>query len=399
MRSARTEGVVIIGAGLAALRCATTLRTAGHTGPITLIGDEPDLPYERPALSKELLSGARKADELAITTRGRLEELEITVLAGATATSIDASEQTVTMDDGTALPWDKLIFATGSRARELPNFRSYENVVTLRTLNDALQLQQLFEAGARKLAILGCGFVGAEVASTARKLGIDVTIVEPAAVPFERTLGYEVGSILAHEYAGAGIDLRCGVTAESGIETSANPARLAALDLSDGARLDCDAVLISVGAIPNDELFHSTWPDERPGQGIPVNKLGETPVANVFACGDVARVPHSHIPGGVRLEHWTDAAASAVRVANRIAGLPAESASVPYVWSDQLGHRIQIAGTTHSAEQTELVDESPQSLHAIYKDADGVVVAQLGINRPRDVARWRKELIQQHPAA
>jgi 3-phenylpropionate/trans-cinnamate dioxygenase ferredoxin reductase subunit len=313
--------ILIAGAGLAGARCAETLRAEGYDGRIRLVGDEPFPPYERPALSKEFLAGERSAAELLLRPPGFWAEQEIELVLGRRVEPGD----------------DFLVVATGARPRRL-SVPGRAHV--LRTLADAIRLRAELRPG-RHLAVVGGGFVGAEVASTARRLGLRVTVLEAGGTPFARVLGTDVGEVLARRYRAHGVDLR----------TSSTAAALAGVP--------CDLVLVAIGVEPARELVRD----------------------GVHVCGDAGGGPG----------HWTSAAADGVAAARRILGLEPLPPQPPFFWSDQFGLRLQLVGDTRAAAAVEL-DGSEESFAARYLDAEGRLVAALAANRAADVAAFRREL-------
>jgi 3-phenylpropionate/trans-cinnamate dioxygenase ferredoxin reductase component len=372
--SART--VVIVGAGLAGSRCAETLRAEGFEGRVVLVGDEPLPPYERPALSKEYLAGDR--DRIELRPRSHWEEREIELVLGRRVEVLDLARRTY--DGGP--PADALVIATGARARSLPG-PTPAGVLTLRTAADADRLGA--ELGdARRLAIVGAGFVGAEVASTARALGVDVTLIDLTPAPLSRVLGEETGGVLAERYRSHGVDLRMGVGL-SRIRTSAG-GRVSGLELADGSVVGCDVALIAIGAAPASELLGGDR------DGIETDACGRTAHPGVFACGDVARAWRPSMGAHVRVEHWTSAAGQAAAVAHAILERSRPYDDLPYFWSDQFGLRLQHVGHPHGWETTELEgDES--SFCVRFQDTEGRVVGALVANRPREVGALRREVL------
>jgi 3-phenylpropionate/trans-cinnamate dioxygenase ferredoxin reductase subunit len=344
-----TRTVVIVGAGLAGSRCAETLRAGGFEGRVVLVGEERDPPYERPALSKEYLAGARES--VALRPPGYWSERGIELVLGTRVTEI--GDRIVRTDRGRDLHWDALVLATGARARRLPG-----EVHVLRTLADARRLRSELRPG-RRLTIVGSGFVGAEVASTALGLGVDVTMIERAQVPFESTLGIEVGSVLARRYRDHGVDLRLGV------------------DTADPTGL----VLGAIGVVPADELL----------PGIATDACGRTAIPGVHACGDVAVSWRPSLARRVRIEHWTNAAGQGAAVARTILGDPQPFDDVPYVWSDQFGLRLQLVGRPEPGDRVELAGDD-DSFSATYHAPDGAERATLLANRPREAAALRRSL-------
>jgi 3-phenylpropionate/trans-cinnamate dioxygenase ferredoxin reductase component len=369
------HSVVVIGAGLAGSRCAETLRAEGFDGRVVLVGEEATPPYERPALSKEFLAGTKDGVEL--RPRAFWAERDIELVLGRRIESVDLLHRTA----GEGLEWDALVIATGSRARRLP-FAVPEGVHTLRTVADAEALRGDLQPGAR-LVIVGAGFVGAEVASTARGLDVEVTVLDLGRVPLERVLGLDVGAMLADRHRSHGIDLRPETGLGRFVEDERG--RVTAVELTDGTTLACDAVLVAVGAEPAGELV-----DADRG-GIPTDACGRTAIPGVYACGDVASAWRPSVSRRVRVEHWTAAAGQAAAVARAILGEERPYDDLPYFWSDQFGLRLQHVGHADEWTAAEIEGES-DSFTARYVDRDGRPLAALLANRPREVAAFRREL-------
>lgn len=331
------RSVLIVGAGLAGARCAETLRAEGYGGRITLVGEEPIGPYERPALSKEFLAGERSATQLLLRPSHYWSDNGIDLVLERR------------MDAVRRRAGEVVVIATGARARRirLPGAGAAH---VLRTVADAVALRRELRPG-RRLVVVGGGFVGAEVASTARRLGVEVTVLEAGHTPFASTLGVEVGDVLARLYRMHGVDLWTGATA-----VALEPRRVA---LAHGAHVVCDAVLVAVGAEPARELV-------RPG---------------FEACGDVVGGPG----------HWTTAAADGVTTARRILGLEPQPIQPPFFWSDQFGLRLQLVGDPRGAAAVEC-DGSDESFTARYVDRHGRLVAALAANRSMEIAAFRRQL-------
>jgi 3-phenylpropionate/trans-cinnamate dioxygenase ferredoxin reductase component len=352
--------VLIVGAGLAGARAAETLRAEGYDGRVVLVGEEPVAPYERPALSKEFLAWRKTADELLLRPHEYWDERAIELVLGRRIVAVDASRRTALAAAGELLSWDALILATGARPRRFPQ-PVPPGVHFLRTLADARALRDELVPGAH-VFVVGGGFVGAEVASTAREAGVHVTLLEAAPVPFERALGATVGRLLAERYRAHGVDVRL-KTGVAGFRAGAD-GRVRSILLTDGSELRCDAAVVGIGVEPADELL------PRHHDGVPVR-----------AAGDVA--------GG--RGHWTSAAAEATNVARSLLGLEPLPAQPPFFWSDQFGLRLQLVGDTHGAQSVEL-DGGDAEFVARYRDADGRLLAALAANRPAEVAALRREL-------
>jgi 3-phenylpropionate/trans-cinnamate dioxygenase ferredoxin reductase component len=331
------RSVLIIGAGLAGARCAETLRAEGYGGRITLLGEEPIGPYERPALSKEFLAGERSLNQLLLRPPDYWPRNGIDLVLGRR------------VDRVRRRPGEVVVIATGARARRLP-LPGAGTAHVLRTLADAVALRRELRPG-RRLAVVGGGFVGAEVASTARRLGVDVTILEAGPTPFAKTLGTEVGDVLARRYRHHGVDVRTGATA-----IALGRRRVA---LRDGNDVACDAILVAVGAQPARELVEPGF-DE---------------------CGDAAGGPG----------HWTTAAADGVAAARRILGLEPQPQQPPFFWTDQFGLRLQLVGDPSGAAVVQCEGDE-QSFTARYFDREGRLVAALAANRSAAIAGLRREL-------
>ena len=370
------RSVVIVGAGLAGSRCAETLRAEGFDGRILLVGEEALPPYERPALSKEYLAGDRENIEL--RPRTHWGEREIELVLGRRVERLDLARRTYA--GGPAA--DALVIATGARARELPG-PTPPGVLTLRTAADADGLRREL-SGARRLAIVGAGFVGAEVASTARALGVEVTLIDLTPTPLARVLGEAAGEVLARRYRSHGVDLRMGVGL-SRIRTAVE-GRVQALELADGSVVACDVALIAIGAMPASELLGGD------AAGIETDACGRTAHPGVFACGDVASAWRPSLGANVRVEHWTSAAGQAAAVAHAILGQSRPYDDLPYFWSDQFGLRLQHVGHPHGWETTE-VEGDDGSFCVRFHDRQRRLLGALVANRPREIGALRREVL------
>jgi 3-phenylpropionate/trans-cinnamate dioxygenase ferredoxin reductase component len=369
------RSVVIVGAGLAGSRCAETLRAEGFDGRITLLGDEPVGPYERPALSKEYLLG--KKERIELRPESHWEEREIKLVLGRRVERVNPGMGTIPG----APPADAIVIATGARARALP-FPCPQGVHTLRTATDALYLRNALTPG-RRLAVIGAGFVGAEVASTARELGVEVTLIDLEETPLARVLGPDVGRLLAERYGRHGVDLRLGAGLGRFVVSSSG--RLTGIELTDGVTVACDTALVAIGAAPACDLLGD------PRAGITTDACGRTEHPGVYACGDVAHSWRPSLGRHVRVEHWTSAAGQAAAVARAILGNAEPYDEVPYFWSDQFGLRLQHVGHADAPATTE-IDGGADSFTAHYRDSDGRLLAALAANRPREIATLRREL-------
>jgi 3-phenylpropionate/trans-cinnamate dioxygenase ferredoxin reductase component len=370
------RSVVIVGAGLAGSRCAETLRAEGFDGRIELVGDEALPPYERPALSKEFLAGSR--DRIELRPRAHWDDRGIELVLGHRVERLDLARRTYSGGP----PADALVIATGARARTLPG-ATPTGVLTLRTAADADRLRTEL-TDARRLAIVGAGFVGAEVASTACGLGVDVTLVDLTPAPLARVLGEEAGEVLAERYRSHGVDLRMGIGL--GRIVTSRHGRVETLELTDGSVVPCDVALIAIGAAPASELLGGDR------AGIETDACGRTAHPGVFACGDVASAWRPSMGAHVRVEHWTSAAGQAAAVAHAILGRTRPYDDLPYFWSDQFGLRLQHVGHPHGWATTE-VEGDQTSFCVRFHDLEGRLLGALVANRPREIGPLRREVL------
>jgi NADPH-dependent 2,4-dienoyl-CoA reductase/sulfur reductase-like enzyme len=385
------ERIVIVGASLAGLRAAETLRADGFAGSITLVGDEDRAPYDRPPLSKQVLRGEWDAARIALPA-GANEALDLTWERGIAATGLDLDQRSVALADGRTLPYDGLVIATGARPRRIPGTEHLRGVHALRTIDDALAVRDAIDAGGR-VVVVGAGFIGAEVASSARERGADVTMVEPLPAPLARVLGPEMGAVVADLHRDHGVDLRLetGVSAISRRRAS-GPLQVA---LTDEQAVEADAVVVGIGVIPNTEWLE--------GSGLAIGdgvRCDETTLAapGVVACGDIARWPNPLFDEVMRVEHWEHALDMGAHAARRLlAGDdPGEPfAPVPFFWSDQYDRKIQLAGRVRPSDDIEVVAGSVEARRfcALYGRA-GRVVGALTMNMPAQVIRYRRQIAE-----
>ena len=378
--------VVVVGASLAGLSAARALRTQSYDGRIVVIGDEGYAPYDRPPLSKEFLAGTASLDEIALGAPDD-EDLGLEWRLRTTAVGLDHLSRSVLLHDGSEIRADGVVLATGARARRLPGSEGLDGVHVLRSLEDAVSLREDLVA-AERLVVIGAGFIGAEVASTARGLGLEVTVVETQPVPLAGPLGAEMGAVCAELHADHGTHLLTG----TGVAGLVGTNRVEAVELTDGTRLPADVVVVGIGATPNIEwLAHS---GVALGNGILTDARGATNIPGVVAVGDCAAAWSASAERHVRIEHWTNALEQpATAVATLLgAGEPAPT-PVPYFWSDQYGARIQFAGSRREGDVARVLEGScaDRSFLVVY-ERDGQPVAVLGVNQPRLFTRWRRQL-------
>jgi NADPH-dependent 2,4-dienoyl-CoA reductase/sulfur reductase-like enzyme len=384
--------VLVVGAGLGGLRSAEGLRAGGFRGSITMLGAEPHLPYDRPPLTKQLLAGAWDEARTQLTSAESLEEHGITVELGVTASSLDAAARTVHLDDGRSLHADAVVLATGATPRWLPGTEGAKGVHVVRTIAQSIALRDELDAlgGTGRVVVIGGGFIGSEVASTARAKGFAVTILEALDVPLGPVVGDEVGGWLAELHRRAGIEVRTGVTvAHVHAGTSASTP---AVELATGERLEAAAVVIGIGVRPATEWLE--------GSGLTIADGVVTDEAlfaadSVVGVGDMARFRWRHAIGtdDVRIEHWEVTAQLASHAAaSLLAGRPRARAVslVPYFWSDQHGRKIQMLGRPSPTDETlHAAGSLDEAKFTVLYHRGGRVTGVLGVASPRHVMLCR----------
>jgi len=380
------RSVAVVGAGLAGLSAARALRDQGFDGRLTLIGDEVHRPYDRPPLSKEFLAGTCAEADLALESDG--DDLAADWLLGVRATGLDRERRTVRLDDGGTVAADGVVIATGATARSLGGAEDLAGVHTLRTLDDARALRDAL-AAAHRVVVVGAGFIGSEVAATARAAGLEVTVVEAAPTPLAGPLGTVMGEAVSRLHADHGVRLICG----QAVEGLTGGDRVDGVRLAGGTRLPADVVVVGVGARPAVRWLAGS--DLPVGDGVRCDAAGRTGVPGVVAVGDCAEWYEPRLGRHLRVEHWT-AAAERPRIAVRalLTGAePGTPARLPYFWSDQYGLRIQFAGHTRDGDEVRVEEGSPEQggFLAVYRRA-GRPVAVLGVDRVGPFARWRRQL-------
>ncbi|MCG7593322.1 FAD-dependent oxidoreductase [Mycobacterium sp. PSTR-4-N] len=388
--------IAVIGASLAGLSAVRALRAQGFTGRITVIGDEARRPYDRPPLSKDFLAGDLTEADLTLEDS---DDLAAEWVLGSAAVALDPSSNTVDLADGRRVHADGFVIATGSRARRWPGCEKMAGVHVIRTIDDALALRSDLRPGAQ-MVVIGAGFIGAEVASTARKLGMAVTVVEAAPTPLQVQLGSRLGAVVAQAHGVHGTTLICGVGVAglTGQKRALRDAdcvdRVTGVDLVDGRHLPADVVVVGIGGIPNIEWLQGSGLTL--GNGVICGANGQTNIPNVVAVGDCAAWHDPSTGVARRVEHWTGALERpAIAVAALLAGGTDQSTAVkaPYFWSDQYGARIQFAGTALPDDEItiEAGDCESGSFLATYR-RDGRLVAVLGVDQPKLFTRWRRQL-------
>ncbi|MQA96526.1 MAG: ferredoxin reductase [Streptosporangiales bacterium] len=379
--------IVVVGAGMAGLSAAETLRAEGYDGRLTLVGAERHLPYSRPPLSKHVLSGKEEPASTALRAEGHYDGLRLDLRIGRRATALDTTARTVTLDDAGKIHYDGLIIATGATPRRLPGTDHLAGVHVLRTLDDCGTLLTELTNGTPRVVVIGAGFIGSEVAASARSRGLDVTVVEAAETPLSRVLDPRIGAACAelHRDNGVGVHLGVGVTGLEG-----GP-RVEAVRLADGTLIPADLVVIGVGVAPE-----TAWLADSGltiGDGIACDATCAAGPPGVYAAGDLASWPHPGFGRRLRLEHWTNAGEQAAAAArNLLAGPDAALpyAPVPYFWSDQYEVKIQLVGLAAPADTVAFVHGSPEERRfTAFIGHQGRLVGVLGMRSAAKVMRYR----------
>jgi NADPH-dependent 2,4-dienoyl-CoA reductase/sulfur reductase-like enzyme len=380
--------IAIVGASLAGLRAAETLRARGFDGELTLIGGEPHRPYDRPPLSKQLLQGALEPEDTFFRRKDGYGALSLDMRLGVRAASVDLRLRRVALADGTFADYDRLIITTGARARTLPGIAPRAGLLVLRDLNDAVTLRREL-VNASRVAVVGAGFIGLEVAASCRARGLHVTMIEALPLPLFPILPPALCEMVAAMHRDHGVDLRTGVTVTDVIGES----RVSGVVLSDGSRIDADVVVAGIGVIPNTEWLAPSGLTL--DNGIVCDGSGQA-APGVYAAGDVARVTNQWSGGSLRIEHWTNAVEQGVHAAENVLAGPGAStrfSSVPYFWSDQYDRKIQFVGLARGHDEMVILDGSlaDRRLTALFR-RDDRLVACLSVNQPRALIKYRKLL-------
>ncbi|MCU4745233.1 MULTISPECIES: NAD(P)/FAD-dependent oxidoreductase [unclassified Streptomyces] len=387
--------IVIVGASAAGLAAAETLRREGYDGTLTLVGDEPHPPYDRPPLSKQVLAGQWGPERLALRAPADLAALGLDLRLGTAATGVDPAARTVLLADGGStrerdLPYDGLVIATGVRPRLLPGSGG-DAAHVLRTVEDALALRDRLRPG-RHLVVVGAGFLGAEAAAVARGLGAEVTLLEPAPVPLAHAVGERIGDLLAAVHRAHGVRLRTGVTVREVLDGGRG------VRLADGEEIPADDVLVAIGSRPNTEWLA--------GSGLPVDDglvcdayCAAAP--GVYGAGDVARWHHPLFGTALRVEHRTHAAEQGMAAARNLLRPEGRRpfAPVPYFWSDQYGLKVQAYGHLRGHDELAVVagDLAEHRFLAVYRTG-GHLTGALAVGMPpRAIGPWRAAVAARTP--
>jgi NADPH-dependent 2,4-dienoyl-CoA reductase/sulfur reductase-like enzyme len=382
------ETVLIVGASVAGVRTVQALRLAGYDGSITLLGDEPHPPYDKPPLSKELLAADATGEAIPLLTSDELEALDVDLRLGVRAAALEPRRKVVHTQCGEQIGYDTLVIATGATPRTLAAAEHLAGVHTLRNLEDAQSLRALLMPE-RRAVVIGAGFIGSEFAAAARGHNVEVTMVEAQSEPLSQLLGESVGASLRRLQEEHGVRVLTGTQ----VDRFLGDEQVTGVVLADGQTLEADLVVVGIGARPAvDWLAGSGLPIE---DGVMCDEtLRVHGFPDIYSAGDVASRHHPLYDAPVRIEHWTNAGDHAALIAGAVTGRPTHAANLPYVWSDQHGKRIQIIGRP-SLGSPDLVqgDAVSGDLLALYGDAEGRLVGALVIDDPRMLMKCRKAIL------
>lgn len=387
--------VTVVGTSLAGYSAAQQLRAQGFDGRLVMVGTETHLPYDRPPLSKDFLTGKVERDALALGEQSDFDELEAQWRLGEPAVGIRGLSGSVELLSGEQIPTDGVVVATGATPRHLPGTEGIGGLHTLRTLEDAIALRTELTTGNPRVVVIGAGFIGAEVASSCLELGLDVTVVEAAELPLVHALGRQLAEACADLHRKNGVAVRFGSGVEE-IRTDSH--RVTAVRLSSGEEIPADVVVAGIGVRPNTGWLADSGVEL--DDGVVCDAGGVTALPNIVAVGDVARIHRPDLGRWVRTEHWT-AANSQPRVAiqNLLAGATVEHhADQHYFWSDQYGVRIQFAGSAHPDDEIHIIDGSvAEHCFLAHYERDGQPVGVIAFNQPRAFGRARRRIGKPQP--
>jgi 3-phenylpropionate/trans-cinnamate dioxygenase ferredoxin reductase component len=386
---AAEEGIVIVGAGQAAAQLVVSLRSGGFTGPITVIGDEPFLPYQRPPLSKKFLSERPAPESLYLRPAQFWSERDVQFMLGISAAKVDLQGRVVTLADGREIRFHTVVFATGTCARRLPLAGiDLESVFSLRAIGDVQRLRPALDQ-ARRVAILGGGYIGLETAAVMRGENREVTVVEAEDRVLKRVTAPPVAKFFDRTHRERGVDIRVGAR----VAAIGGEGRASALRLADGTDIAADAILLAAGAKANDDLAQAAG--LACSEGILVDDIGRTGVANVFAIGDCARFPSARYGRQVRLECVQNAIDQAKAAAAAILGAPGSYDPVPWFWSDQYEFKLQIAGLFDGYDDVVEVGDAASGRFSVEYRRNGQLIAVDAVNDGRAHMLARRRIAEE----
>jgi NADPH-dependent 2,4-dienoyl-CoA reductase/sulfur reductase-like enzyme len=380
--------IVVVGGSLAGLRGAEALRRLGHAGRLVLVGEERHRPYDRPPLSKEVLRGERAPEAIGLAKPESFDALDLDLRLGRRATRLDLAARRVALDDGESLAWDGLLIATGASPRRLPGTPDLAGIHVLRDLDDCLAIRAELERRPR-VAVVGAGFIGAEVAASCRALGLAVTVIETLPLPMAGAVAREVGEVIAAVHRDHGVDLRLG-TRVAGFEGSGRVERVL---LGDGSSVPADVVVVGIGVAPATGWLESSG--LALDDGVVCDAACAASAPGVVAAGDVARWYNPLFDESMRVEHWTNAVEQANAAAARLLegpGAPA-FASVPFVWSDQYDCKIQAAGRPRPDDEIRIVHGTLEERRFVaLHGRKGRLVGAVAMGRVRQLVALRRAI-------
>jgi 3-phenylpropionate/trans-cinnamate dioxygenase ferredoxin reductase subunit len=380
--------IVVVGGSLAGLRGAEALRRLGHDGRLVLVGEEPHRPYDRPPLSKEVLRGEREPEAIALARPESWSALGLDLRLGRRATRLDLAARRVALDDGESLAWDGLLIATGAAPRRLPATPDLPGIFVLRSLDDCLAIRAELERRPR-VAVVGAGFIGAEVAASCRALGLPVTVIETLPLPLAASVAREVGSVIAAVHRDHGVELRLGVRV-AGFEGAQ---RVERVRLADGSSVDADLVVVGIGVAPATGWLEASG--LALDDGVVCDATCAASAPGVVAAGDVARWHNPMFDESMRVEHWTNAVEQANAAAERLLKGPEAPAfaSVPFVWSDQYDCKIQAVGRPRPDDEIAIVHGTlAERRFVALHGRKGRLVGAVAINRVRQLVAVRRSI-------
>ncbi|MFF8605654.1 NAD(P)/FAD-dependent oxidoreductase [Streptomyces sp. NPDC015346] len=379
--------IVVVGASLAAVHAVEALRTHGYEGEITLVGAEPHLPYDRPPLSKEALRSGPELDGLLLREPGWYGDQGVELRLGRAAAGLDVRQRQLLLEGGRELAYDGLVIATGCTPRSLGDLDETGSVHVVRSLADAAALHAELVPG-RHLVVVGAGFIGLEVAATARRMGLDVSVVETAPVPLTRVLGDRVGGWFRDHHKANGVDLYLGSALDQ-IEVTKGGTKIR---LGDGTTLAADVVVAGIGVAPATGWLDGSGVEV--SDGVVCDQSLRTSVPGVVAAGDVARWHHPLFDETMRVEQWRNAAEQGGRAALSLLGETEAFAALPYFWSDQFDATARFVGVASGARQIEVRQTGDHSMVALF-GRDDVIRGALCVNAPRLLVRYQKAILDQ----
>lgn len=383
MTAASEAPLVVVGGGLVAANLSRQLRRNGFAGRVVVVSDEAEPPYDRPPLSKQLLAGTMAPEDTRLLKPQEVEDLGVELLLRAAAERLDTAGRTLGLSDGRELRYDRLVVATGARARRLAAVPELSGVHHLRSLGDSAAIAAALRE-ARRLVVLGAGFIGLEVAAVARSQGLEVTVIETAARPLTRVLGPDAGQLVTELHEERGVRLRCSTT----VTEVRGAGSLAGVVLDGGEFLPADLLLVGVGAVPNTEWLAGSGLGV--DDGVVCDASGRTSDPHVFAAGDVSRWRNALTGAHVRVEQWQSALEQAVVLADVLTGTQKEWASVPYFWSDQYDRKIQFCGTAGPVSERRDTGKGPVVCFAGPGDDAARLVGVLTVSNPRALGQGRR---------